>query len=89
MSGGNYTEYHPSRHVDEASHMERRQQQMVDAIRSHPDMGVGSGSPVDRYFSDDALRAQFGSVDQAMAVHAGFPEHQLPPGTEYRSASGR
>ena len=58
-------------------------------IRSHPEMGVGSGSPVDRYFSDDAIKQQFNSVDAALAVHNGFPEHQLPPGTDYPSASGR
>ena len=75
--------------VDAQSHAIRRQDRLVGDIRSHPLMGVGSGSPVDRYFSDDDIKGQFNSVDHALAVHNGFPEHQLPPGTDYPSASGR
>ena len=89
MPKGSYSEHDPSRRADAASHAGRRQQQLVDDIRSHPQMGIGSGSPVDRYFSDDALKDQFNSVDHALAVHNGFPEHQLPSSTEYPSASGR
>lgn len=88
MAYGNNSSYDPNRGVGIDSHMARRQDKLVQDIRSHPLMGVNSGSVIDQKFDDDAIKSHFNSVDMALHVHNGFPEHQAEPGS-YESASLR
>jgi len=51
--------------------------EIVEAIRSHPIVGLGTCSPVDETFTDDELIREFGYVfDRPVSVPFGRPHRE-------------